>query len=107
MISMRINCEIKNICAVSGSHPNVLQSQECDEMLWEVLPFQLDTRRCCFIKGVQMGTHRFNNYWISSKIKENGRGEGANHLTLEKQILPMLLFPIQNINSEAVGIVYK
>lgn len=42
MISMRINCKIKNICAVSGSHPSALQLQECDEMLWEVLPFWLD-----------------------------------------------------------------
>lgn len=60
---IRINCKIQNICAVPGSHPNVLQLQECDEILWEVLPFQ--TWRHGFIKGVQMGTQRFYNYWIS------------------------------------------
>lgn len=35
-ISVRINCKIKNICAVSGSHPNFITF---DEILWEVLLF--------------------------------------------------------------------
>lgn len=43
------------------------------------------------------------------KKKEKGSGEEASLQTspLQKQILPVLLLPIQNINSEALEIVYK
>lgn len=60
-----------------------------------------------------MDTHRFNNEFITGflkkKNKEKGSGEEASLQTspLQKQILPVLLLPIQNINSEALEIVYK
>lgn len=55
-----------------------------------------------------MDTHRFNNGFLKKK-KEKGSGEEASLQTspLQKQILPVLLLPIQNINSEALEIVYK
>lgn len=42
-------------------------------------------------------------------LKKKGSGEEASLQTspLQKQILPVLLLPIQNINSEALEIVYK
>lgn len=59
-----------------------------------------------------MDTHRFNNEFLTGflkKKKEKGSGEEASLQTspLQKQILPVLLLPIQNINSEALEIVYK
>lgn len=47
--------------------------------------------------------------FLKKKKKEKGSGEEASLQTspLQKQILPVLLLPIQNINSEALEIVYK